>query len=109
MSAPKHISLGPLTRGISNGARWQHEDLFPAWQEWANEVERLLEHLVAQDQFERFLPRLRDVDAKHRDAKLAEARVSFFLFRNGFRIIEYDPAGADGTEGDLVVQWRDST
>jgi hypothetical protein len=103
------VQLGPLTRTIANAARWLDDDKFPARQEWADEVERVLQHLQSQGVFERFLPRLRDVDAKQRDAKLAEARVSFFLFRNGFRILEYDPSGADCTEGDLLVQWQDAT
>jgi hypothetical protein len=47
--------------------------------------------------------------AKHRDAKLAEALTSFFFFRNGFQILDYDPPGADGNEGDLTIQWRTST
>lgn len=109
MPPPDDVQLGPFTRMISNGAKWLDDDNFPACQVWADEVERVLQHLQSQGIFERFLPRLRDVDAKHRDAKLAEARVSFFLFRNGFRILEYDPSGADGTEGDLLVQWQDAT
>lgn len=64
--------------------------------------------MLAQGQFDRFLPLLRDVHAKHRDAKLAEARVSFFLHRNGFKILEYDPPGANGNGGDLRVQWRET-
>ena len=62
----------------------------------------MLEHLLARGQFERFLPRLRDMNSTHRDAAMAEAWTSFFLFRNGFRILGYDPPGADGNEGDLT-------
>jgi hypothetical protein len=106
MPPPTDILLGPLTKTISNGAKWLPEDDFPSCQEWADEVERVLEYLLAHGHFERFLPRLRDEESKHRDSKLTEARISFFLFRNGFRILEYDPPGANGSEGDLTVQWQ---
>jgi hypothetical protein len=105
---PSYIQLGPLTRTIANRARWLYDDKFPACQEWADEIERVLQHIYVNGKFDEFLPRLRDVDAKQRDAKLAEARVSFFFHRNSFRILAYDPPGSDGSEGDLLIQWGDT-
>jgi hypothetical protein len=37
------------------------------------------------------------------------AEGAFFFSRNGFRILEYDPPGADDTKGDLIIQWRETT
>jgi hypothetical protein len=102
---PDDIQLGPLTRTISDGAKWLGEDKFPAWQEWADEVEQILQHTYVTGRFARLLPRLRDVDAKQRDSNLAEARASFFFHRNGFSILGYNPPGANGNEGDLLIQW----
>lgn len=105
---PSHIILGPLTRYLLNKSKWEFVDQFPAWQGYADEVEQLLRHLEARGRFEFMYPRLHDMDVKHRDAALAEARVSFFLDRLGFRILKYDPPGANGNEGDLVVEWPGS-
>ncbi len=92
-------------RVIHYGAKWRREDAFPGRQVWADEIERLLCFLVAQDQFERFVPRLRD-NARARDAALAEARVAFFLYRNGFRIRAWEPASSNGRRGEFEVSWN---
>jgi hypothetical protein len=102
---PWHVQIGPFTRLIAEGAKWLGKDRFPARQVWADEVERILEFLSAQDQFLRFLPRLRD-DARARDAALAEARVAFLLHRNGFRIVEWEPAARNRHKGDFSIQWN---
>jgi hypothetical protein len=102
-----NITLGPLTRFVVSGVRWDSTDSFPGWQAEADEFERLLCHLVAHDRFHSFLPRLR-LTCKHRIAALAEARASFFFHRIGFRILEYEPLGDNNTKGDLLIQWRES-
>ncbi len=108
MSPPPNVRLGPLTRTIADEARWLVEDEFPAHQPWADDVERVLAHLESSGQFHRFLPRLR-ASAKQRNEALAEARVSFFLHRNGFKILEFEPVGANGKVGELLVQWGETT
>ena len=105
---PNDIILGLLTRYILNNAKWESVDQFPAWQGYADEVEQVLRHLEVRGRFKAMYPRLHDMDVQHRDAALAEARVSFFLDRLGFRILKYDPPGANGNEGDLVVEWPGS-
>jgi hypothetical protein len=89
---------------MANRARWRKQEQFPSKQVWANEIERVLAHLCAQNQFARFLPRLRD-NARARNAALAEARVAFFLFCNGFRIVEWEPPASDGHIGEFNIQW----
>ena len=102
---PRGIKIGPLTKLMADRAKWRREDRFPASQVWADEIERILTFLDAQDQFSRFLPRLRD-KSRARDAALAEARVAFFLFRNGFRLVEWDPPGNNGRIGEFSIQWN---
>jgi hypothetical protein len=102
---PERIRIGPLSRYVLERAEWLGEDDFPASQEWADELERLLCHLQVQGRLDLLLPRLTAMDGKHRDSALAEARVSFLFKRIGFRILGYDPPGADGYEGDLLMQW----
>jgi hypothetical protein len=102
---PYGVQIGPLTRFISDRAKWRREDQFPAWQVWADETERVLAFLCAQDQLARFVPRLRD-DARARNAALAEARVAFFLFRNGFRIVEWEPPASNGKIGEFSIRWN---
>ena len=109
MSIDPKIKLGTYTQCIADGARWLGQDDFPSNQSWADEIEKVLAHVAAQDQFERFLPRLRDQTARHRDSAIAEARVSFFFFkRNSFRIVSWDPEGDKSSVGEMEIQWDDT-
>jgi len=103
---PIHVRLAPLTRTISHDASWRGQDDFPANQIWADEVERILSFLESQCQFDRFLPKLRG-KVTQRDGALAEARVAFFFFRNGFNILSWEPKGAGTYLGDIAIQWRE--
>lgn len=104
MPPPDGVNLGPLTRGVLDGAVWREESQFPASQVWADEVERVLSFLRAQDVFARFLPRLR---AREREGALAEARAAFFLHRNGFRILRWESEEVPNHPGDLEIQWQE--
>jgi hypothetical protein len=103
MPPPLNVELGPLTRTVLDRSVWREDSQFPAWQEWADETERILSFLVAQGQFERFLPRLR---AREREGAFAEIRFAYFLHCNGFRILQWEPEGVSGRPGDLEVDWR---
>lgn len=107
MTAPRDVQLGPMTRSMLEGATWQQSSEFPAHQNWADDIERVLCFLVAQGVFERFLPRLRARETE-RDGALAEARTGFFFHRNGFRILQWEPEAVAGRPGDLDIQWRDT-
>jgi hypothetical protein len=104
MTSPPGVKLGPLTAQIAANARWLSQDEFPSRQNWADDVEQLLNFLVAQNRFEGCLPRLRDVNAEHRDAMLAEVRVAKFLVESGIEVVEWEPTAVPGRPGDLLVR-----
>ena len=104
MPPPSEINLGSLTQTVLDGAVWRNESEFPAFQTWADEVERVFSFLVAQNVFERFLPRLR---ARERDGALAEARAGFFFHRNRFHILDWEPIAVPNRPGDIEIQWQD--
>jgi hypothetical protein len=97
------LALGDHLRVASEGARWIERDGFPSDQEWADEHESVLNFAAAHGQFERSLGRLRGT-ARQRDATFAEFRVAFFLARNGFNILQWEP-NVTGRPGDLLVEW----
>jgi hypothetical protein len=105
MSPPDDVRLGPLTRAVLNCAVSREESSFPASQVWADEVERVLSFLQVQSVFKVFLPRLR---SREWEGALAEARAGFFLHRNGFRILGWEPVAVPNHPGDIEVQWRDT-
>jgi hypothetical protein len=107
MPPPKDIILGTLTRFVLDGAEWRPTSKYPAWQEWADELERLLAFLLAQDQFQRFLPRLRAKESQLEGA-LAEIRFAYFVHCNRFEIVGWEPAAVVGRPGDLEITWQGS-
>ena len=107
MPPPDKVKLGPLTRAILDKAEWRESSKYPAFQEWADEAERLFAFLQAQGIFERFLPRL-CAREREKTAAMAEARAGFFFHRNGFRILRWEPEEVTGRPGDLDIQWRNS-
>ena len=107
MPPPDEVRLGPLTRTVLERAVWREYSEYPASQVWADEAERLFTFLTAQDVFQRFLTRL-CAREREKTAAIAEARAGFFFYRNGFRILRWEPEEVTGRPGDLDVQWRDS-
>jgi hypothetical protein len=102
---PSDVNIGPLTRAMISGAKWQGHDAFPAWQVWADEVETVLEFLDSEQRLPAFLDRIqKDRSVKHRDATLAEARSSYYLNQNGFKILEWEPLGEGTALGEALVQ-----
>jgi len=97
-----HIGLGPLTSNLLYPFPWK--DDYPAWQEWADELERLLSFADSQGQMPAFLPRLKTDRRNQRDEALNELRVAFFLHRNGFPIVVWEPAGLRGKVGEYSVR-----
>jgi hypothetical protein len=104
---PSFLNLGPLTQKIAYKAKWLTQDDFPGSQVWADDVERVLSFVLAEGQFERFLPRLND-DRRSRNSALAEIRAAFFFHRNSFRILSWEPKSTTGKLGDLEIQWFDT-
>ncbi len=106
---PDTVRLGPLSRQLLSGSRWQGMDCFPAWQDWADDVEDVLTFLQRQGRLEAFLAVIQKVQTpQHRDASLAEARGAFFLARCGFRIVQWEPPGEGSNKGEVMVSLADS-
>ena len=107
MPPPDDVQLGSLTRSMLDGASWRGPSVFPASQNWADEVERVLCFLTTQGKFGHFLPSLRGRESQ-RDGALAEARTGFFFHRNEFKILAWEPEEVAGRPGDLDIRWRDT-
>jgi len=107
---PANVRLGPLTQRLLSGSKWQGNDQFPAWQVWADEVESVLGFLDRENRLADFLAVIKGArNQQHRDACLAEARGSYFLNQNGFRIVEWEPQGEGTTKGEALVSYPGST
>jgi hypothetical protein len=100
---PEGVQLGTLTSTIRDKADWSTEDQFPSDQVWADEVERILSFTQVQGPFEHYLGRLRG-RARQRISALAELRVAFFFSRNEFRVVEWEPIGANNREGEFTIR-----
>lgn len=100
MPPPKNVTLGPFTRAIVDGAVWREKHPFPAHQEWADEIESILEFLERQGQLGRFRSRL---CAWERDGAMAEARAGFYFHLNRFRILTWEPVAVSGIPGDIEI------
>ena len=89
---PSTVHLGPLTRKFVSGAVWEGTDKFPAWQDWADEVEEALNFLERESHIESFFSVARaGKTPQHRDACLAKTRAAPHLRRNGFRMRSGSP------------------
>lgn len=102
MPPPPDVVLGPLGRRVVDGAPWQPTSAYPARQQWADELERLLEFLQAQGRIESLLPRLRGKESQLEGA-LAEVRTGFFLHHHGFDILRWEPEAVADRPADLEV------
>lgn len=100
---PSHVRLGPLTLTVLERSRWQGTDAFPSSQLFADEVERVLNFALANDEFGKYLGLLAGT-ASQRDAALAELRVAFYFHRNGLQISGWRPVGANNREGEYLLR-----
>jgi len=107
MSVPSGVTLGPLLQSVFRSASWEGQDDFPSNQIWADEIEKILTHLKAHNQLERYLPNLRG-KLTQRNGALAEGRVSFFLNGIGYTIISWEPHGNANSLGEFEIQWKSS-
>jgi len=101
MNAVRIINERPLLREVAQGSRWLEKDGFPFNELLADEAVRWLEYAQSKDQFDRFLPRLKDVHAK-RDEAFAEIQAAYFVeVINGYWINEWEPIGAQQKRGEF--------
>lgn len=67
-------------------------------------MESVLTFLGAQNRLPVFLSKIqKERTAQHRDNLLAEARGAYFLARNSFDILEWEPPGEGATRGEVLV------
>jgi hypothetical protein len=98
----KNLRLGPLTKSLFYPFPWP--DKFPVCQAWADEFERILSFADIQGQLQAFLPRINTDRSNQRDEALNELRVAFYLHRNGFSIVSWEPLGLNGKRGEYSVR-----
>ena len=98
------MELGPRTRKLVSGSRWK--DDYPAKQEYADELETLLNFLESQGQCRSYIGRLEGPN-KQRNAALMELRVALHLDRSGYPVVKWSPLGAGVNEGEFVVEGPD--
>ena len=100
------ISERPLLAKIAQGSRWLGKDEFPSDELWANEVEKWLQYVDGRGQFDRFLPRLRDLPAQ-RDETLAEIKPAYFIETYaGYQICAWGPCGEGAKLGDFSFAFK---
>ncbi len=107
LSVPSDVTLGPLLQLTCRGASWEGQDDFPSNQIWANEIEKVLSHLKAHNQLQRYLSNLRG-KLTQRNGALSEGRVSFFFWDIGYKIISWEPHGNANSLGEFEIQWKSS-
>lgn len=105
MPTPPDVLLGPLSKRVCSAAQWENKDQFPSNQAWANDLERVMEHLYRHGQFGRFLPMLRG-KLSQRDGALAEARAAFYFSGRGFDVLSWEPPGGSHSIGEFEIQWQ---
>lgn len=92
--------FGPVARRLLAPARWT--DAFPAFPEWAQELDELLLFADSQGQLSRFVPKLESKNTQ-RDEALDELRVAYLLHHTGFPIVQWDPPGLNGKVGEYLI------
>ena len=100
MNAERLTIQHPLLARIAEGTRWRGKDQFPSEIRRDNVI-TWLEYIHSKNEFERFLPRLKDVPAK-RDEALAEIYAAYFVEKYaGYPITTWEPPGNNGKLGEF--------
>lgn len=94
-------SSNNLSERLLREARWK--DQYPAYDEWAVELEELLQFLLAQNRLTEFWPRLTAPRAQERDDALQEIRIARFLDTNGYPVVLWEPVGHGNYIGEFSV------
>jgi len=105
MNAEKLKRRDPLLAQISKGSRWLENDQFPS-RIREKDITNWLEYIHSKNQFERFLPRLKDVPAK-RDEGLAEIYAAYFIEKcAGYPVTTWEPPGNNGKLGEFSFMFE---
>jgi len=94
------INCGPLTVSLKSEASWND---YPAWQDYADECESLLEFIRTRGALDRFWPRLCS-KSQQRDETLNEIRVARHLEDAGYPVVDWnEPVDAPGYSVEFAV------
>ncbi len=104
VSGPK--LFGPIARRLICPDRWKDE--YPAWPEYAKELDALLAFADERGRVAHFKPRLESKKAQ-RDEALDELRVAYWLNHKGFPISQWEPPGLNGKIGEYLIRAKDQT
>jgi hypothetical protein len=96
------VILGALASEIYIKAKWTREDEFPSNQQWADDLEKILNFANVQGRLLKFTPKL-VASASQRDSALAELRVAFHLHSQGLKISSWEPVGLPPKEGEFKI------
>jgi hypothetical protein len=96
-------SSNVLSERMLREARWLGKDAYPAHEEWAAELEELLQFIQAHNRLNSFWPRLTGPRTQERDDALQEIRVARFLDANGYPIVKWEPSGNGNYIGEFSV------
>src|SRR5258708_5501507 len=100
MLKPGSQLLGPVARSLISTVRWT--DKYPAWDDFAEELDTLLLFAKSQGRLSHFVPRLESRNTQ-RHAALNELRVAYFLHQNRFPVKEWEPPGLNGRVGEYLI------
>lgn len=93
--------FGPLTTRLMDESSWG--DSYPAWPEYADECESLLEFLHDHSALDRFWPRLRS-KRQQRDEAINEVRAARYLESLGHPVTDWnEPEDAPGYNVEFAV------
>jgi len=106
MNINELIAGHPLLNKIATGSRWIGKDRFPSNQMSRDRVVEWLEYINSKGQFDRFLPRLKDVPAK-REETFAEIKAAYFIEKSaGYPITLWEPPGNNGNLGEFSFMFE---
>jgi hypothetical protein len=106
MEIANEIIYGPLTTRLKREASWNDE--YPAWQDFADECETLLEFLRVRGALDRYWPRLR-ARRQQRDEAINEMRVAHYLESAGYPVSDWsEPQDAPGYNVEFAISLSDA-
>lgn len=92
--------MGPVARKLISPLRWR--DKYPAWPDYAKELDQLLLFADGQKRLDEFVPKIESRD-KQRDEALNELRVAYWFHHMHFPIVQWEPPGLNPRIGEYLI------
>ena len=92
--------LGSVARRLICPDRWTDE--YPAWPEYARELDVLLKFADERDRLAQYVPRLQSKNAQ-RDEALNELRIAYWFHHTGFPVARWEPPGLNSKVGEYAI------